>query len=105
MNRKLSKRCLFNLIPDGSLHIIRYEDLKDNTLEELAEVLRFLDIPFTKNARQCVKNNIEGYYHRKATKDTLYPLLNTGTRQYLSQIYEQVMDIVQKKRRDEEKGY
>ena len=41
--------------------------------------------------------NIEGHYHRKASNDTLYPLLNNSTRKYLSQIYDQVIEIVQNK--------
>ncbi len=64
-------------ISDGSLHIVYYEELKENTMEELTKMLRFLSITFKRAAKQCVQNNIEGYYHRKPTKDTLYPLLST----------------------------
>ncbi len=88
------------MITDGSLHVIQYENLTENTIQELAKTLRFLSITFTKNARRCVRNNMEGYYHRTASEDTLYPLLNNTTRQYLSQIYKQVINTVQRKLRN-----
>ncbi len=84
-------------ISDGSLHIVYYEDLKENTMEELTKMLRFLSIAFKSVAKQCVRNNIEGYYHRKPTKDTLYPLLSKSTQHYMDKIYNQIRDVVQRK--------
>ncbi|XP_002736609.1 sialate:O-sulfotransferase 1-like [Saccoglossus kowalevskii] len=45
--------------------VVHYEDMVKDTLKEVERILQYLNIKFTPERRRCVKNDIEGVYHRK----------------------------------------
>ncbi|XP_002739810.1 sialate:O-sulfotransferase 1-like [Saccoglossus kowalevskii] len=46
------------------LLVVHYEALKEDPVKELKKVLSFLDLPFDEYRQECVRNNLEGSFHR-----------------------------------------
>ncbi|XP_070535186.1 sialate:O-sulfotransferase 1-like [Ptychodera flava] len=45
--------------------VVHYENMKENTLEEVWRIVKFLNMTMSKEREMCVKHNIEGNFHRK----------------------------------------
>ena len=46
------------------MHIVQYEDLVDNTRQELKKVLQFLKYPVSEKILDCVMEASDGYFKR-----------------------------------------
>ena len=49
----------------GPLHIVHYDDLKTDLVDELTAVLRFLNVEVTNQQMNCVIKYGEGQFHRQ----------------------------------------
>lgn len=62
----------------GDLHILRYEDLKSDPINEIKSLLKFLRINISQKELSCVIENLTGRFkrpERDVTNYTLYPSL------------------------------
>lgn len=62
----------------GDLHIVRYEDLKSDPINEIKSLLKFLRIHISQKELSCVIENLTGRFkrpERDVTNFTLYPSL------------------------------
>lgn len=53
----------------GPLHIVMYDQLRNDLGPTLRSLIKFLDLPFNETALQCTIENSEGLYHRKSCSD------------------------------------
>ena len=74
----------------GPLHIVHYDDLKTDLVDELTSVLRFLDAEVTSQQMGCVVKHSEGLFHRKPR-----PVPIVFTRKILKLMDEAVKEIDQ----------
>lgn len=62
----------------GDLHILRYENLKSDPINEIKSLLKFLRINISQKELSCVIENLTGRFkrpERDVTNYTLYPSL------------------------------
>lgn len=52
---------------DGSVHVVCYEDLKENTFENVARILKFMEVGF--NRPHCITQNTDGSFKRASSPD------------------------------------
>ncbi|XP_077862947.1 sialate:O-sulfotransferase 1-like [Saccoglossus kowalevskii] len=53
----------------GPLYVVNYEDIVDNTVPEMGNMLRFLNVSEDVGRMECLKSNIEGRFHRHVVHD------------------------------------
>jgi len=51
----------------GDVHVVCYEDLKENTFENVGRILRFMDVGF--NRPHCIQQNTDGSFKRASSSD------------------------------------
>ena len=74
----------------GPLHIVHYDDLKTDLVDELTAVLRFLNVEVTSQQMDCVVKHSEGRFHRKPR-----PVGIVFTRKILKLMEEAVKEVDQ----------
>lgn len=58
----------------GDLHIVRYEDLKSDPINEIKSLLKFLRINISQKELSCVIENLTGRFKRPERDVTIYTL-------------------------------
>ena len=82
-------------------YIMQYEKLRRNVRSELKKVLSFLQVKLSDGTMRCVLKNAEGNFRRKTLqkhkRELLFGLLDDKTKNRVKLIYENILEIAQKK--------
>lgn len=65
----------------GPLHIVMYNQLRDNLGPTLRSLVQFLDLPLDEAAIQCTIEHSEGLYHRRSCSDGFDPFTDSMKKQ------------------------
>lgn len=75
-----------------NIHIIHYEHLKKNPVEEMRKVIQYLKLPENNDRLDCLGQHTDGLFKRKPSKNV--PLdLNPFTRELKDLIYAAIDDL------------
>ena len=76
----------------NKMHVVQYEKLKTNLIEEMKKILGFLGYTMTKEIEFCLKSNFDGNFKRKERpEEEIYTILENFTNsqlKYFDNVYE-----------------
>lgn len=78
---------------EGDVHVVCYEDLKENTFENVERILRFMDVNF--NRPHCIQQNTDGSFKRASSSDAeVLRYYNSEQRQKMEDNIQMVQDAL-----------
>ncbi|XP_061163273.1 WSCD family member CG9164-like [Saccostrea echinata] len=83
----------------GDLHIVRYEQLKADPINEIKRLLNFLQIHISQEELMCVYQNMNGRFKRPRKNVTDYGPYSSEMRSILVQYEQQINEIIDQRYR------
>ena len=85
-------------VPPTSLLIVHYENVIENTRQELENILNFLKLEIDEERMKCVLKHSRGRFKRKHGKysNNIFTLFNQSQRESISNIIKNLDRIIQK---------
>ena len=87
-------------VHDKPVHVVRYEDLKANTFQEVMKMLDFISIDYEENA--VCQRLLEDYDHfKRIHKDDHFDHYNDEQRQHISSVLYEMIETAKQHNKSE----